>query len=272
MVASSILVTGANRGIGLELVKQLASFGGSPKPGLIIAACRNPADAAELNQLSSSSPATKGGTEIAVIRLDVTDAASIEESYRAASTLCGGAGLNLIINNAGVFPAKYEPEKFGFESMTEAMKGNAVGPMILTKTFRPLLVKGAQAAAAAGGGGGSSSVMSTAKAAVVMMSSNLGSLANMENPTFPPTYPYYAYNASKAALNMVMKCLSLELAADGILVSSIHPGWVKTDMGGEMAPLTKEDSVAHMIATIAKMETGKFYNYDFAETGTYLRW
>ena len=70
----------------------------------------------------------------------------------------------------------------------------------------------------------------------------------------------------------VMKCLSLEFEKDGILVSSIHPGWVQTDMGGNQAPLTKEESVSHMIATIAKMETGKFYNYDFAETGKYLPW
>ena len=69
-----------------------------------------------------------------------------------------------------------------------------------------------------------------------------------------------------------MKCLSLEFEKDGILVSSIHPGHVKTDMGGEQAPLTKEESIAHMIKTIAKMETGKFYNYDFAESGQYLPW
>ena len=70
----------------------------------------------------------------------------------------------------------------------------------------------------------------------------------------------------------VMKCLSLEFAPDEILVSSLHPGWVATDMGGEQAPLTVEHSVKHMVATIAKMESGKFYNYDFAETGVYLPW
>ena len=69
-----------------------------------------------------------------------------------------------------------------------------------------------------------------------------------------------------------MKCLSLEFEKDGILVSSVHPGWVKTDMGGEMAPLTAEFAVSHIIATVSKMETGKFYNYDFAETGKYLQW
>ena len=73
-------------------------------------------------------------------------------------------------------------------------------------------------------------------------------------------------------LPKVMKCLSLEYAEDEILVSSIHPGWVQTDMGGNQAPLTKEESVRHMIATIAKMETGKFYNFDFAESGKYLPW
>lgn len=261
MVASSILITGANRGLGLELVRQLASGVGIVKPRLIIAACRNPADASDLIELSK-----KHGDDpkISLLQLDITDEKSIDRSYDEAAALCGGGGLNLIINNAGVFPVKHTPEMFGFESMTECMKGNAVGPTILSKKYHPMLVQSAAAAKVT-----SASEMSTAKSGIVMMSSNLGSIENTRNAM---TYPYYAYNASKAALNMVMKCLSLEFEKDGILVSSIHPGWVQTDMGGNQAPLTAEESIGHMIATIAKMETGKFYNYDFATSGKLLPW
>ena len=99
------------------------------------------------------------------------------------------------------------------------------------------------------------------------------------------------YNSSKAGLNMVMKCLALEYEKDGILVASIHPGtsrvwkgdlfylikivvlgWVQTDMGSMQAPLTVEESVKHVIATIPKMETGNFYNYDYSESGIKLPW
>lgn len=263
MVANSILVTGANRGLGLELVRQLAAGTATQtRPNLIIAACRNPADASDLIHLAEQSG---DKPKISLIRLDVTDEKSIDQSYDETAALCAAyGGLNLIINNAGVFPAKCTPELFGFESMTECLKGNVVGPTILCKRYHPLLVKSAAAA-----GVKSVAEMSVAKSGIVMMSSNLGSIENTRNAM---SYPYYAYNSSKAALNMVMKCLSLEFEKDGILVSSIHPGWVQTDMGGEQAPLTKEESIAHMIKTIAKMETGKFYNYDFAESGKYLPW
>jgi len=258
MVASSILITGANRGLGLELVRQLASLTDAVRPKLIIAACRNPEAAADLRALSQK---FAENPKISLIKLDVTDENSIQSAFAEASSLCGAAGLNLLINNAGVFPVKYTPEQFGFQSMMDCLKGNAVAPTILSKTFHPLL-KTAAAQKDAG-------VVSTSKAGIVMMSSNLGSIANTQ---IARNYPYYAYNASKAALNMVMKCLSLEFAPDEILVSSLHPGWVATDMGGEQAPLTVEHSVKHMVATIAKMESGKFYNYDFAETGVYLPW
>jgi len=269
MVAASILVTGANRGLGLELVRQLAAAGpcggacsgGVFRPRLIIAACRNPSEATDLIALSKQHA---DQPKISLIRLDVTDEKSIAQSYEATAELCGDDGLNLIINNAGVFPMKYTPELFSFDSMTECMKGNVVGPTILCKKFHPLMAKSASRA-----GVTSKAEMSVAKSGIVMMSSNLGSI---ENRLEAQSYPYYAYNSSKAALNMVMKCLSLEYEKDGILVSSIHPGWVQTDMGGSQAPLTKEESIRYMIATIAKMETGKFYNYDFAESGKYLPW
>ena len=189
MVASSILVTGANRGLGLELVRQLAALAGNAKPNHIIAACRNPAEANDLIDLAKQN-ADK--PKISLIRLDVTDENSIQSAFEETSSLCGAEGLNLIINNAGVFPAKYAPEMFSFQSTTDCMAGNTVAPLILTKTFHPLLLKAAATKEAG--------VMSTAKAGVVMMSSNLGSIANTQEKR---NFPYYAYNASKAALNMV---------------------------------------------------------------------
>jgi len=137
MVASSILITGANRGLGLELVRQLASLTDVLRPKLIIAACRNPdAAAADLKALSQK---FTDAPKISLIQLDVTDENSIQSAFVEASSLCGAAGLNLLINNAGVFPVKHTPEQFSFQSMTDCMKGNAVAPMILSKTFHPLL-------------------------------------------------------------------------------------------------------------------------------------
>lgn len=254
MGPASVMVTGANRGLGLELVKQLAHSSQPPK--IIIAACRNPSTASDLHALSSQ---TEGKVKISLIELDVTNPTSIDAAFEKTESLCPD-GLNLLINNAGVFPMKHTPELFNFESMTDCFQGNSVAPLFVGKTFHPLLAKAAASSA---------DPMTTSKAAVVMMSSNLGSIANTQNPM---SYPYYAYNASKAALNMVTKCLSLEYQKDGILVSCIHPGWVATDMGGNQAPLTATESVRHMLATIAKMETGRFYNYDFAESGKYLPW
>ena len=124
MVASSILVTGANRGLGLELVRQLAA-GTATRPNLIIAACRNPADASDLIDLAKRSG---DAPKISLIRLDVADEKSIDESYHEIAALCAAyGGLNLIINNAGVFPCKNTPELFGFESMSDCLKGNVVG-------------------------------------------------------------------------------------------------------------------------------------------------
>lgn len=252
MGPASVLVTGANRGLGLELIRQLTNSPQSPKN--IIAACRKPATASQLHALSEE---TQG--QVKVLELDVSNPSSIASAFKETESWCPD-GLNLIINNAGFVPMQHTPELFTFESVTECLQANMVGPLFVSRTFHPLLAKAAAA---------SKGSPTTSRAGIVMVSAMMGSVANMNMRL---GFPKYAYFSSKAALNMVTKSLSLEYRRDGILVSAIHPGWVQTDLGGDQAPLTPPDSVRHMLATIAKMKTGKFYNYDFAESGKELPW
>jgi len=249
--ASHILVTGANRGIGLELIRQLVNL--NPLPKTVIATCRDPDNAVELKKLSSQND------NISIIPCDVSSEASVESCFEAVQDLCPD-GINLIINNAGIFPNKENPDSVTPDVMTNCLRTNVVAPFFFSKKFHPLLVKAAQIV---------EGPLSTKRAGIVMMSSNLGSITNTQ--IFRST-AYTMYNSSKAGLNMVMKCLALEYEKDGILVASIHPGWVQTDMGSMQAPLTVEESVKHMIATIPKMETGNFYNYDYSESGIKLPW
>ncbi|KAJ6666112.1 hypothetical protein lerEdw1_001016, partial [Lerista edwardsae] len=214
----SVLVTGANRGIGLELVKQ---FLGQPQPPKwVFATCRDPHGerAQDLKALASKYP------NLVILQLEATDEASIKAAAEEAKARLAGTGLNLLINNAGVMPPS-TLETMTKENTLSVYKINVVGPMLVTKAFLPLLKTAAKKSG--------EKQLSSRKAAVINITSIGGSIGT---PPSMNTFPVIAYRCSKTALNMLTRCQSLEYNADGILCVSIHPGWVKTDMGTEKVP------------------------------------
>ncbi|XP_023200487.1 uncharacterized protein LOC102230219 isoform X2 [Xiphophorus maculatus] len=202
----SVLMTGSSRGIGLQLVTQLANS--SNRPATIIATARNPAASTALQELSKTH-----------------------------------SGLHIVT----------------FEAMMTMFQVNTVAPLFVTKAFMPLL----ETAAARSGG------MGIHRAAVINMSSVLGSITL--NCGDAAKFRSYAYCTSKAALNMVTRCLAADLESSGILCMSLHPGWVRTDMGGPHADLTVEQSVSGILSvlfSLSERDHGEFLDYH----GQKLQW
>ena len=228
-----VVITGANRGLGLELARQCVARGDA-----VWAGCRKPQAATALAALGPAS----------ILPLDIADAPSIGAFGRAVAADI--EGLDLLINNAGVNATAFgaDAAHTGVLELDAAlfmaqMQVNAVGPMILSRVLLPLLRK-------------------SESAVVANMSSQLGSLA-----LGAQMLRDIGYNASKAALNMITAALAGTLGPEGITVVTIHPGWVKTDMGGPEAPMTPEASARSVLATIAGLETGdngRFLNWDGA--------
>jgi NAD(P)-dependent dehydrogenase (short-subunit alcohol dehydrogenase family) len=224
---NTVLITGANRGLGLEFVRQYAADGWR-----VIAACRDPGAAGELNRLAAAS-----GGRIALIALDVSDLGSVS----AAAQSLGGTPIDLLINNAGVgSPRGQKLGALDYAAWARVLDVNTLGPMRVTEAFLDHI--------AAGGG-----------KKVVTITSGMGSIADNGSGGS------YAYRSSKAAVNMVVKSLSLDLAPRGITCIVMNPGWVRTDMGGPGGKISPEESISGMRRVIAKLkpaDTGKFFNYD----------
>lgn len=221
----TLLITGANRGIGLELTKRYAADGWT-----IIAACRNPKEAAALAAL-------KG--DITVEALDVTDYAAVD---RLAAKYSGTA-IDLLLNNAGIYGNRDGALTVSdFDTYLQVLHVNSVAPMKLALAFLPHLK---QATAAK----------------IATISSRLGSIELGSGGS-------YAYRASKAAINAGMHNLALDLKSTGIRCITLHPGWVKTDMGGAGADIDVATSAAGLkkvIDGLTLKDTGKFYSYDGSE-------
>ncbi|XP_070687383.1 C-signal [Pempheris klunzingeri] len=252
----SVLVTGANRGLGLQVVHTLASGGFSP--GKIIATTRDCSTAQKLQELAEKHP------QIHIITLDVLDQGSIEKSVEAVGQLVQEEGLNCLINNAGINVVA-DFHTVTAEKMIENFHTNAVAPLMVTKAFLPLLKR----AASRGGAGGAGS-MSIQRAAVINMTSLLGSV-ELNWGERAKNFKWYPYRTSKSALNMVSRCMATDLEPDGILCMAIHPGWVRTDMGGSEAPLSPEESVSSVLSVIGGLtekDHGSFLNF----TGEVLPW
>ncbi|NXG51407.1 GSFK dehydrogenase, partial [Psilopogon haemacephalus] len=209
----SVLVSGANRGIGLGLVQHLLAMPSPPK--WVFAGCREPKGqrAQELQNLASKHP------NLVIIPLEVSDPASIKAAASTVEKLLGGSGLNLLINNAGVAKVSTLQDET-LENMREVYTTNTIGPMLMGQAFLPLLKKAAQ--------GSPGSALSCSKAAIVNVSSAGGSIASARGWDM---MQIVSYRCSKAALNMLTKCQSLGYQEHGILCVALHPGWVQTDMG-----------------------------------------
>jgi NAD(P)-dependent dehydrogenase (short-subunit alcohol dehydrogenase family) len=191
----------------------------------VIATARSPESAPELNALG-----------VRVMQLDVTDQASIDGLARDLK----GASIDLLINNAGIFPRAGTLAETDFEDVARTYEVNTIGPMRVTRALLPNLRSGE---------------MKT----VVSITSGLGSIADNTGGRF------YGYRESKAALNMFTRSLAAELRDDGFTCVVISPGWVQTDMGGPEANLRPEESITGMRAVIAHLtpaDTGTYKNYN----------
>ncbi|KAM8799388.1 C-signal-like [Eudromia elegans] len=246
----SALVTGANRGIGLGLVKHLLQMPNPPER--VFAACRDPKGerAQELQRLASKHPS------LVIIPLEVTDPASIQPAATKVTEYLKGSGLNLLINNAGIAKLTLLDNETS-QDMSEMYATNTIGPLLVSQAFLPLLKKAAQ--------GSPSSELSCNRAAIINMSSIAGSTAEMYLWDFVQCT---AYRCSKAALNMLTKCQSLGYRQHGILCAALHPGWVQTDMGnssGQQAPLPLDASVQGMLkvlSSLSEKDTGAFLDWE----------
>lgn len=222
-----VVVTGANRGLGLELVRQLLARGDN-----VIACCRN-LDAAEaLHELARAHP-----DQLQLKAVDVADPASIN----ALADEVGHAfdALDLLINNAGKLVSGERFGKVTADALTSSLHTNAVGAFLLSQALAPLLAK-------------------TNAATVANISSQLGSIARTNSFHTP------SYAISKAALNMATVLLARAMAATGTKVIAFHPGWVQTDMGGSGATVPREQSVAgilHVIDGLKPEDSATFVDY-----------
>jgi NAD(P)-dependent dehydrogenase (short-subunit alcohol dehydrogenase family) len=224
---ATILITGTNRGIGLEFVKQYLQRGET-----VLATCRDPESAAELKTLAAANEA------LTVLKLDVADSASIA----AFPEQLGDSAVDVFINNAGIYGPREGFGKLAESDWAEVFRVNSSAPIILTQTIIDSLRKGADKK-------------------LVYITSKMGSIDDNQGGGS------YIYRSSKAALNAAVKSLSIDLADEGFKATVLHPGWVRTDMGGPNGLIDTQTSVNGLIGIIDDLGhdgSGCFYAYDGA--------
>lgn len=208
------LVTGANRGLGLELVRQLLARGDQ-----VIACCRDTRHPGELAELADAHTG-----QINLQQLDMQDSGAFAALATALQE--SDVQLDLLFNNAGVLP---RGERFGTveaADMRSAFEVNTLGPMLLTQALASQLAESAQ---------------------VIMLASQIGSIGGCESFSTP------SYAISKAALHMATRQLGHALASRGISVTAISPGWVRTDMGGPDASASAEHAVSRLLELVERL-------------------
>lgn len=224
------LITGANRGLGLEFVRQLARRGDE-----VVATARDPEGARELSGLQRRHP-----ERITMLPCDVSDDASVV----ALADRLGDTALDVLINNAGVMGTSGRLGRLRFEQVLETLNVNAVGPLRVAQAVLPHLRRGAGRR-------------------IVQITSGLGSIG--ENASGG----YLDYRMSKAALNMLARNLAQDLGGEGFISIALQPGWVQTDMGGRGAPTPVARSVAGMLGVIDGLtagDNGRFLGWDGSES------
>jgi NAD(P)-dependent dehydrogenase (short-subunit alcohol dehydrogenase family) len=231
------VVTGANRGIGLALTRELLASGKQ-----VIAGCRDPNAAADLKQLA------RGYSDaIDLIRCDVTNEQSLHSVAKDARKR--RSKLDVIVNNGAIMPEQGSESilQIDLSLFSKAFDTNVLGPVRVVRAFYSMLIE-------------------SERPRIVNVSSGLGSISDREG------YDYYCYATSKAALNMVTRSIAFEFGPKGITAVAISPGWVRTDMGGQNAPLSAQESARSLAATIEKIgpaQNGQFLSRD-GKTGEYL--
>jgi NAD(P)-dependent dehydrogenase (short-subunit alcohol dehydrogenase family) len=229
-----VLITGANRGLGLELTRQALERG-----DLVFATCRRPESATDLHTLAGQHPG-----RLTIVALDVTDEASIGAAHAAVKAATDG--LDLLINNAGVYPgagpedpANQRLGHFTADVALQVLRVNAVGPLLVAQAFLDLLRAGT-------------------KPRILSLSSGQGSL------TWKASGDPYHYSASKATLNMYMRALAAEIGQYGVLSMLVDPGWVRTGMGGTTAaqdPAVAAKGILRLAEQLHDEENGSFVTW-----------
>ena len=223
----SVLITGANRGVGLELAR-LCLEGGYR----VFAGCRNPQRSAALDRLVTQYPGL-----LTLLTLDVTD----PEGLKTSAQLIGKQvqSLHILFNNAAIHSEGEHISTFQADRALEMLNVNAVAPMLVAQYFLPLL-------------------KASPGARIINISSEAGSISAMNH------FRGYYYFASKAALNMLTRSLAWDPETEGITVVALHPGWVRTDMGGAEAPTLPEESAAGCLQVAENLQPG--------DNGSFLTW
>ncbi|KAI9058592.1 NAD-P-binding protein [Trametes sanguinea] len=241
------LVTGASRGLGFALVKELVAS----SENLVVAACRNPEKTTALRGLKSGANGT-----LHIVRMDVSDFDSIRDCEKQLKPILGGTGLDYLINNAAIVshdtPFALDPEEF-----LQVVRTNSAGPAVVSQVCLPFLEKGG-------------------KKAILHITSTGGSLQSVGRVGAG----YTAYCMSKAALNMlvrpspclrfwreltVIQALKQKAERPDLIIITLCPGRVKTDMDPGQGTLEPEDSVAGILKVLSSLsadDSGKFFSYD----------
>ena len=234
------LVTGAARGLGLEISRRLAALGAH-----VIVGARDKMRADEV-----AAELRSRGQEASALKLDVTGGEDRQAAYESIATTHGK--LDILINNAGILldspdggtPAVRQPSKASPSVVRDTFEVNFFAPVFLTQTLLPLLRR-------------------SDAGRVVNVSSIRGSLAHLSDPA-SPVYPIRAlgYDTSKAALNAFTVLIAEELRGTSIKINAIHPGWLRTNMGGQRANMSAEDgarTAVHYASLGEDGPTGGFF-------------
>lgn len=226
MTNPTILITGANRGIGLELTEQFAESGWQ-----VLACCRDPANAGELRAL------VERGLAIELHALDVTN-------YTQMANLADqlkGRPIDILLSNAGIYDSKSSGfGKVDAEEWRQVLEVNTIAPLMLVQAFIE-------------------QVAASQQKLVAVISSKVGSIADNSSGGS------YMYRSSKTAVNQVVKSLSIDLADRSISVISLHPGWVQTEMGGPNAEISTDQSVSglkNILQSAGLAQSGQFIEYN----------
>jgi NAD(P)-dependent dehydrogenase (short-subunit alcohol dehydrogenase family) len=226
----TVFITGANRGIGLELTRQYLK-----KNTRVLAACRTPESAQSLSELKQSNPET-----LQVYPLEVTD----EHSINTLAELIRDETIDVLINNAGISGGEHQDiREMDYSRWALTLAVNTISPFRVTVALLDNLRR-------------------SRKPRIITLSSQLGSMLR------PTSTGNYAYRSSKAAVNKVMQGLAVDLRSENIIVCPIHPGWVQTDMGGSGADLTVQESASGLIQLIDRLElsdSGHFLKWNGEE-------
>lgn len=217
----TVVITGASRGIGLELTRQFI------EAGFAVVASYRGKPSAELEALSC--------VQLTLLELEVTSQSSIDQFAR----MLDQRSIDVVINNAGVIGADEQSmQSIDAQQWLDTLAVNTVAPLMVSRALLPMMKQ-------------------SNNPRIITVSSQMGSLN-------PDSTGMYAYRSSKAAVNKVMQVLAVELKAQGVIVCPLHPGWVKTDMGGEEADITAQESAAGILKLVQQVT--------LEQSGTFFTW